>query len=73
MDFPAAVLLAVGYSEFKFRRLTIPVPQKGAQHIAASSSPSSKEAGVQCVRSVTTASPTHELDPSKAEQGRVKC
>ena len=73
MDFPAVVLLDLGFSEFKFRRLTIPVPHKGTQHIAASSSPSSKEAGVQCIHSATTASPTHELETSKAEQGRVKC
>lgn len=40
-------LLAVGYSEFKFRRLTIPVLQKGTQHIAASGSPSPKESRCQ--------------------------
>lgn len=68
MDFPAVVLLAVGYSEFKFRRLTVPVPQTGTQHTAVSSSPSSKES--RCPeRSLIDSSFPHSRTGS--QQGRV--
>lgn len=62
MDFPAVVLLAMGYSEFKF-----PSHRKALSILQPAALQAPRKAGVQSVRSLTKAFPTHELDPSKAE------